>query len=437
MLKTLSLLILFTSSVCAQQRLEVDLDLNTTPKPITRFWSSSGFSPADMLLTPKGQRYMETIGELPDNGTLYMRPHYLLNLVSASGFSQQSIKYDWTSLDRALDILVKKNGFKLIFELMGYPALDPKDIKTSQYDANFQKQTRIPPTYFTDLEQPEQIRNYKQFIKDLALHLIQRYGREEVRSWYFETTNEPDLKSFWPFSKEAFLNYYDACSEGLREADSGLRFGGPGTAKDLSETFRLLLAHCDTGQNFFTKERGVRLDFISVHVKAMPRQMIEREKKIIDYIRENHPKFSSRPFINDESDSEVGWSKDIWLRNSPWYAAFIAQSVDLHQRVLVDSMQVDYRIMSNDNAFYGGWNARSICAAIKSRENPEMDYLVKKPMYNVMSYLSQLGDRWIPVQVKSDNMGLIATRNKTGYSILVYNKSEFDNASSEPSADDR
>ena len=68
---------------------------------------------------------------------------------------------------------------------------------------------------------------------------------------------------------KGFLNYYDACSEGLRLAHPALKLGGP------AESFRgkfvkyswNLLEHCTNGRNYFTKQKGVRLDFISMHEK--------------------------------------------------------------------------------------------------------------------------------------------------------------------------
>lgn len=68
-----------------------------------------------------------------------------------------------------------------------------------------------------------------------------------------------------------FLNYYDACSEGLRAASSLLRFGGPGDScrsSPRSPYCWALLQHCHNGTNFFTGETGVRIDYIALHKKV-------------------------------------------------------------------------------------------------------------------------------------------------------------------------
>lgn len=68
-----------------------------------------------------------------------------------------------------------------------------------------------------------------------------------------------------------FLNYYDACSEGLRAASPLLRFGGPGDSchsPPHSPYCWAMLQHCYNGTNYFTGETGVRIDYIALHKKA-------------------------------------------------------------------------------------------------------------------------------------------------------------------------
>jgi hypothetical protein len=63
---------------------------------------------------------------------------------------------------------------------------------------------------------------------------ISEYGLSEVMTWNFETWNEPDCHDFdkVKMTIQGFLNYYDACSEGLKAASSLIKFGGPGAGCD-------------------------------------------------------------------------------------------------------------------------------------------------------------------------------------------------------------
>jgi L-iduronidase len=255
------------------------------------------------------------------------------------------------------------------------------------------------------------------------------YGQDEIRSWLFETTNEPDGKHWWPYSIPAFLNYYDACSEGLKEVDPRLRFGGPcvRSRPDISYTFKALLDHCDCGKNFFTGEVGIRLDYISFHVKDLPQEMINREKDIFNFIVKNHPKYSHTPLINDEADPIRAWATPLWWERGPWYAAFIAQNIDLHQRQLIEN-HINYSLLSNDHAFMGEWNQRTTHTLFKNQKNAEGFYLIKKPVLTVMELIAQLGNQYIHVEIPanvSNYYGIIATKGEREFNILVYNKTDI------------
>ena len=75
------------------------------------------------------------------------------------------------------------------------------------------------------------------------------------------------------FLSAGFLNYYDACSEGLRLASPQLKFGGPGgecKKFGLHSYCWALLNHVQNGVSYFTQQTGVRMDFISIHKKVPP-----------------------------------------------------------------------------------------------------------------------------------------------------------------------
>jgi len=196
--------------------LKITIDCTAEIGKLDHFWQSTGFSPATLLLNADMRQAMTYIGSIPHGGITYVRPHYLLELVTAKGLGTERPNYDWSVLDTALDVLVY-NGLKPLFELMGNPS-----------------------GYFTDFLDDVQLRAWRRLVRDLALHCIERYGRNEVRSWLFETWNEPDAH-WWKQSEEAFCNYYDACSEGLKDADEKLRLGGPGSCRHLSSLLKTFL----------------------------------------------------------------------------------------------------------------------------------------------------------------------------------------------------
>jgi xylan 1,4-beta-xylosidase len=62
-------------------------------------------------------------------------------------------------------------------------------------------------------------------------HLRQRYGEEEVRTWFFEVWNEPNLKDFWEGAdQQAYFGLYENSARTIKAIDPRLRVGGPATA---------------------------------------------------------------------------------------------------------------------------------------------------------------------------------------------------------------
>ena len=323
---------------------------------------------------------------------------------------------------------------KLIFELMGNPAHREIDFSDD-----------------TDLHA------WKDFVRELALHYMDRYGKEVVESWFFETNNEPDLEHFWKHGMVKFLNYYDACSEGLLEANPEIRFGGPGTARGASATFKLLLEHCVWGRNYFSGEKGVRMDFVSTHRKNTPHEMVRDELEVWNYVQETFPsKSADWPLMNNEADPIAGWGIPYYWRTGPWYGAFIVQTVELHNRLILDSITNPYILLSNDHGFLGSWGKRTQLARFipgdndqimrgasgtgggrivsvdqDSRTQVDQFYLIKKPSLTVMSMMNLFGAYRYDVQGMNDkhfpNAGAIVSQSSEGDVILaLFNKPEMD-----------
>ncbi len=385
-----------------------------------RFWRGTGFSPGELLLTPEMQRTLKLLSATPCQGVEYLRPHFLLNLVS-----KKATGYDFSLLEEAVDVMVD-NHFVPFFEIMGNPS-DAFDFRGTDW----------APAW-----------------RDLVAEMIQRfairYGEDELRRWYFESWNEPDLP-WWTSGEAAFLVYYDACVAGLDAALPGLKVGGPGTARTLSPMFKAFVAHCDAGENRLTGERP-RCDFISVHEKGVEKSyediapdsvgICRREWQAIDYLRQYHPSLAGLPIINNECDPQVGWWQHHTWRATAYKPAIIAKIIDQHQRLMADR-GAPMGMLFNDNGFMGEWGQRTQFTLFggrsvsKAQSEHETDLkrvdelrrtdpfsLVKKPSLSVMDMLAQLGDTRVPVPdltPDEDGPGAIATQDKSGnWAVLLY-----------------
>jgi xylan 1,4-beta-xylosidase len=59
---------------------------------------------------------------------------------------------------------------------------------------------------------------------------VARYGLQEVRRWYFEVWNEPNLNPFFRGTKSEYFALYEATVRAIGDVDAGLRVGGPATS---------------------------------------------------------------------------------------------------------------------------------------------------------------------------------------------------------------
>lgn len=100
---------------------------------------------------------------------------------------------------------------------------------------------------------------WKKYIAAFAAFLIHRYGMEEIRTWFFEVWNEPDLPgAFWNGTRDEYFRLYELTARTLKEADPGIMVGGPATSN--SKWVRSFLRYC--------REHDVPVDFVSTHQYA-------------------------------------------------------------------------------------------------------------------------------------------------------------------------
>lgn len=418
----------FVGAQFAYQSYNYTIDFAQEGKPHEIYWNSTGFTPGDWLFRKDMQLTLDYLAAVPNQETTYIRPHWLLNLIGSRGIGTDNPEYNFERLDAALDEMVNR-GFKLIFEIMGFPSLE-WEVGENIYDDDAQEQKNQAQQWDPDFENEQDYLEWYDFVKALITHLDQRYGTDEIKSWYFECTNEPDIhRWFWDRGIPALLNYWDATSEAIKAVNPEFQFGGPGTARGLSDEFKAVLAHCDTGTNAITGEKGAVLDFISVHRKELIYNMIDNEIELVQYIRDHHPRFKDLPFWNNEADPMAGWSRHYWWRPHPWYGAFIVQSVDAHNRLLIDSLGVNYGILLNDNGFLGNWYQRTALARYNNSENEDHLWLFKKPALSAMTMLALTKGTRFDVEGYAstrEHVIVIPAKSKTGEIVLLLvNKPEF------------
>jgi len=102
---------------------------------------------------------------------------------------------------------------------------------------------------------PEDYDKWAGLIRNLALHFTERYGADEVKTWYFEVWNEPNLNMFWAGTQEEYFKLYKYAVQAIKSVNKKYRVGGPATAG--AAWVPEMINFCGTN--------NLPLDFISTH----------------------------------------------------------------------------------------------------------------------------------------------------------------------------
>ncbi|WP_163713072.1 GH39 family glycosyl hydrolase [Mangrovibacterium lignilyticum] len=103
---------------------------------------------------------------------------------------------------------------------------------------------------------PKDYNKWEALIRNLVQHWTDRYGEEEVKTWYFEVWNEPNLSpGFWTGTQDEYFKLYQYAAQGVKAVNPAYKVGGPATAGAawVPET----IAFCE--------KNNVPIDFISTH----------------------------------------------------------------------------------------------------------------------------------------------------------------------------
>ena len=154
---------------------------------------------------------------------------------------KEDIRYQWRTINGIYDTLLDV-GLRPFVELNPMPkALASGDRTIFWYGMN------VTP--------PKDFNQWEDLIENYARQCIRRYGRAEVRQWYFELWNEPNMPGFWTGEFEGYIKLYEHTVAALRRVDPNLRVGGPATAG--AGWVPEFTAAC--------AKRGLPVDFVSTH----------------------------------------------------------------------------------------------------------------------------------------------------------------------------
>lgn len=233
-------------------------------------------------------------------------------------------RYNFQYLDQVLDTWVNA-GLKPIFETDFMPDALAEGPIVRNYSGGA-------------INTPKDYNKWRDLVYETVKHCIERYGADEVRSWYFEIWNEPDLKTYFidglgpgeRFSPEkvARLNkMYDYFVAGATAADVQIKVGGPGIAWN-PDYFRAFLNHCVNETNYATGEKGTRIDFISWHAYGTTEQIHTKNREMRRIVQQEFPSLTDREMQQNEWGQPLGQDSNRPSVYLHYEAAFLCKSID-------------------------------------------------------------------------------------------------------------
>jgi xylan 1,4-beta-xylosidase len=456
-----ALLALCAASHQADERVTIHVSAATRDAigPMAPMWAFFGYDEPNYTYTDNGKKLLGELAALSPV-PVYVRAHNLLTTGdgtpalkwgSTNAYAEDADgrpRYDWTIVDRIFDTYVQRQ-MKPLVEIGFMP--EALSIHPQPYKHDWKAGTNA--TLYTGWSYPPRDYNrWRDIVSEWARHSIQRYGRAEVESWYWEVWNEPDI-GYWHGTPEEYQKLYDYAADGLKRVLPAARIGGPtvtGPNGERTQAFlRNFLEHCARGPNAATGKTGAPLDYISFHAKGAPRVIdghvrmsVSNQLRAIDNgfaIVASFPEFKATPIIIGESDPEgcaacgVATNPENAYRNGTMYSSYTAEQLartyelaDLHGVNLRGALTWAFE-----------FEGQPYFAGFRDLATNGLD----KPVLNVFRMLGQMGGDRVRVESsgalplaavrdagvrQAADIGALASRAERSIAVLVWNYHDDD-----------
>jgi xylan 1,4-beta-xylosidase len=374
-------------------------NLDAPGSELAHVWSHTvGSGRALLALRADWQAQMrKTRAEL---GVRHVRFHGLLNDEMCTYLIEcDKDVYSFFNADRIFDFLVSI-GMKPFVEL----SFMPTALQTGGDIVFFYKANVTPPRDYV---------KWADLITRLVKHWVDRYGIDEVRSWYFEVWNEPNLEAFWKGSQADYFKLYQYTANAIKDIDAQLRVGGPATADD--EWVPEFLGFCEADK--------LPVDFVSTHhypTDALGKPGDDTETQLSDAPRDVliQRVRKMRAAIGDRKLCYTEWCSSsnpfFDLHDQPYAAAFLFKNMlDVADLVHCYSWWTFSDIFEENYfssiPFHGSFGLQTI-------------HGVAKPTYRAMQLLHGLGNERLSVEGSHPTVDAWAVRaNDTHVDLLLGN----------------
>ncbi|MBN1998393.1 glycoside hydrolase [candidate division KSB1 bacterium] len=158
---------------------------------------------------------------------------------------------------------------------------------------------------------PKDYKKWEELIRNLTIHFTERYGADEVKTWYFEVWNEPNLSGFWAGTQEEYFKLYQYSVNAIKSINKEYPVGGPATAGAAWEVELI----------DFCKKNNLPLDFISTHSYGV-RQGYLDEFGNTGTVLDKNPMSVSGDALNSRREIVNSSMPDLELHYTEWSSSY-------------------------------------------------------------------------------------------------------------------
>ncbi len=382
--------------------------------PLPPIWRFFGADEPNYAYMKDGRKLLAELGRLRP-GSVYFRAHNLLT----SGDGTPALKwgstgaygedpqgrpiYNWSIVDRIFDTY-RERGVRPYVQI----GFMPKEfsIKPEPYQHRWTPTARYDEIYTGWSYPPRDYAKWAELVYQWARHCVEKYGRAEVESWYWETWNEANI-GYWRGTPDEFRKLHDYAVDAVKRALPTARVGGPDSAGSGGRWTRGFLEHCLRGTNHATGKIGTPIDFVSFHAKGSPSVVDGHVRMgIADHLRTvndgfrlvaSFPELKGKPIVIGESDPEgcaACQGPRFGYRNGTMYSSYTAASFarkyDLAERIGVNlEGALTWAFEFEDQPYFAGFRALATGG-------------IDLPVLNVFRMFSLMGGRRLEVQSSAE-----------------------------------
>ena len=270
------------------------IDVRVKTEPFTHYWSVGvGAGRANEGLRAGWLEHLQLVKK--NCGFRYVRMHGLFHDDMFVYFRKPDGKvvYNWQYIDELYDRMLAI-GVKPFVELGFFPKdMAAENSKTQMWWKGYVSVDRNNFGKWHDL------------IKAFTQHIVDRYGINEVLTWYFEVWNEPNLTGtggFFHGTKSDYFRLYKEAVTAIKSIDERLKVGGPATSNFIADHRHdgEILDHSQS--RFYTQEEINKQQCKGVWIEDFL-HYCEKENLPVDFI-------STHPYPTDYAlDPETGRGK--------------------------------------------------------------------------------------------------------------------------------